>query len=80
MRKIRTFSEAEVPEEVRSGYQRDKAVHGRVLDGTLLYAHAPAIIGAARALGAAVSRSARVPAQLRLLLNVKAASMVGCPF
>lgn len=80
MRKIRTLSEAEVSEDVRSAYQRDIAAHRRVLDGTLLYAHAPAIVGAARALGAAVSQSTRVPAQLRLLLNVKAASMVGCPF
>lgn len=80
MRKMRILSETEVPEEVAAAYERDKATHGKVLDGTLLYAHLPTIVGAARALGSAVSQSGRLPAQLRLLLNVKAASMVGCPF
>jgi hypothetical protein len=47
---------------------------------TNLYGHAPTIADGTRALDAGITAAGRIPPQLRKLMNVKAASMVGCPF
>jgi hypothetical protein len=47
---------------------------------TSMYAHAPTILEGTRALDAGITAAGRISPQLRRLMNVKAASMVGCPF
>lgn len=47
---------------------------------TSMYAHAPTIQEGARALDAGIGAAGRIPPQLRRLMNVKAALLVGCPF
>ncbi len=57
------------------------AVPGR--DGqptTSMYAHATSIAEGARALDAGIGAAGGISPQLRRLMNVKAALMVGCPF
>ena len=80
MMRIRLLKEDEVAPESRIHFQRDRAAFGTVLNSTGLYAHCPPILDAAKSLGAAVEQSGRLPRQLRCLLNVRAAAMVGCPF
>jgi hypothetical protein len=80
MARIRPLREEEVSPESRVHFQRDRVVFGTVLNSTGIYAHCPSILNAAKELGAAVEQSGRLPRQLRCLLNVKAASLVGCPF
>lgn len=45
-----------------------------------MYAHAPTIAEGARALDSGITAAGGIPPQLRRLMNVKAALMVGCPF
>ena len=80
MPRIRPLREEEVPPESRSHFQRDRAAFGTVLHTTGLYAHCPPILSAAKALGGAIEQSGRLGHELRCLLNVKAAALVGCPF
>ena len=47
---------------------------------TSVYGHAPTIADGQRALDAGISAAGRISPQLRRLMNVKAASLVGCPF
>lgn len=80
MPRIRPLREEEVSSETQVYFHRDRSAFGTVLHSTGIYAHCPPILGAAKALGAAMEQSGRLPKQLRCLLNVKAATMVGCPF
>ena len=47
---------------------------------TSVYGHAPTIGDAQRALDAGITAAGRISPKLRRLMNVKAASLVGCPF
>ncbi len=53
--------------------------HGQVLNSTAVAAHVPTIAAAAKQLGQAVAQSKLVPDQLRQLVNVRVAGLVGCP-
>jgi hypothetical protein len=65
---------------IRSRMDRDVEQHGHVLPGTGIYGLAPTIQEGARALDAGITSAGRIPQQLRRLMNVRAASIVGCPF
>lgn len=80
MPRIRPLTEDEVGPESREHFQRSRASFGTVLQSTGLYAYCPPILEGTRALGAAMERSGQLSRELRCLLNVKAASLVGCPF
>jgi hypothetical protein len=67
------------PPAARPLFERDLNVYGQVLNSTRLAAYRPEIAVAAKQLGAAVA-GGQIDAQLRLLLNVRVASLVGCPF
>ena len=79
MPRLRPLKEHEVPEEARVYFQRQEATFGQVLNSTGFSAYFPRMMAAAQELGAAIQRG-QLPAQLRLLLNVRVASMIGCPF
>lgn len=53
---------------------------GEPLVSSGIQAHAPAILAASRQLGAAPAKSGLLPAQLRSLVCLRAAQIVGCPF
>ena len=80
MPRVRPLKEEQVPTEIRIHLQKDRSSFGTVLNSTGIYAHCPPILSAAKALGAAVEQSGRLPKQLRCLLNVRAAGLVGCSF
>jgi alkylhydroperoxidase family enzyme len=80
MPRIRPLKEEDAAAESRVHFQNDRSAFGTALNSTAVYAHCPPILSAAKALGAAVEKSGRLPKQLRCLLNVRAAGMVGCPF
>lgn len=80
MPRIRPLTVDEAPPESQPRFRSDLATYGRVLDSTGLQAYCPPIQKAVGGLGASIQQSGRLPEALKRLLNLKAASMAGCPF
>ena len=64
----------------RAAMDRDVENYGYVYPGTGIYGHAPSIQEGARALDRGIGGAGGVSPQLRRLMNIRAATMVGCPF
>ena len=80
MPRISPLDRDSAPAEAQPFFDRDVEVYGQVLNSTRIAAYRPAIAAAAKRLGQAVAEGGLIPAQLRLLMNVRVASLVGCPF
>jgi hypothetical protein len=80
MPRIRLVELDEAAPFTRNLMERDLAQHGYVYPGTGIYGHAPTIQEGARALDAGITGAGRIDQQLRKLMNVRAAQLVGCPF
>lgn len=80
MPRIPPIDPDEAAPQTRQKMDQDLATFGQVLPSTGLYGRNPALIEATKALDAGVSAATRVPKQLRMLVNVRVASLVGCPF
>ena len=80
MPRIRPVTAEEAAPLTRSLMEQDVAQYGHVLPGTGIYGHAPSIQEGTRALNAGITAAGRIPKQLRALMNVRVASIVGCPF
>ena len=65
---------------LREVFAQDEERYGATLNTTKVLAHCPPILGAARALSAAVERSGHLDANLRALVNLRVALLNGCPF
>ena len=78
MPRLRPLSEDEVSEEARGHFRKQAANLGQVSNGARFSAYFPEMMLAAQGLIDAISQGA-LPDQLRRLLNVKVASMIGCP-
>lgn len=61
-------------------FDRERAAFGHLLNTTKVLAHCPPILAAAKALGAAIDRSGRLPATLLPLVYLRVAQINGCPF
>ncbi len=80
MARIRPLTKDEVPEELRAILAAGERWLGQVPISTGIQARTPAILEASRMLSAAPDKSGLLPAQLRALVCLRAAEMVGCPF
>jgi hypothetical protein len=80
MPRIRLVTADEASPLTRSFIERDLAQHGRVMPGTGIYGHAPTIQEGTKALDAGITAAGRISPQLRRLMNVRVAAIVGCPF
>jgi alkylhydroperoxidase family enzyme len=80
MPRIRPITLEEAAPQVKAGMERNLETFGRVLPSTEVYGHAPSIQEGAQALNAGISDAGRISPQLRSLMNVRVAAMVGCPF
>jgi hypothetical protein len=80
MARIRPITLEEATPEVRATMERNLETFGRVLPSTEVSGHAPSIQEGARALDAGITAAGRIPPQLRSLMNVRVAAIVGCPF
>jgi hypothetical protein len=78
--RIRLVSDSEAAPLTRSLMERDRAKLGHVLAGTGIYGHVPTFQEGARALDAGIGAAGRIAPQLRRLMNLRVASLVGCPF
>jgi hypothetical protein len=80
MPRIAPVSSENPPPDLAAAFKMDLDRDGVVLDTTRIAGHLPSVVLATKRLGQAVATSGHVPAQLRLLMNVRIARMVGCPF
>ncbi len=65
---------------LREAFAQDRERFGAPLNTTKVFAHCPPILGAARALSAAVERSGHLDPRLRALVYLRVALLNGCPF
>ena len=61
-------------------FDADERRFGVVLNPTRVLAYRPPILAAYKALSASVGQDAVLPAALRLLVCLRVATLVGCPF
>jgi hypothetical protein len=80
MSRVPPLDRDDAPPEARPFFDRDLELFGQVLNTTRIAAYRPAVAAAAKRLGLAISEGRLIGEQLRLLLNVRVASLVGCPF
>lgn len=80
MARLRPLSTDEVDEPVRHWLEAAKRAYGEPLIPSGIQAYSPPILEASRTLGAAPARSGSLPAELRSLVSLRVAQMVGCPF
>ena len=80
MPRMRPLGKDEVSDEIRAVLEAGERWLGEPPLSTGIQARCPAILDASRALGAAPAKSGLVDAQLRALVCLRAAEMVGCPF
>ena len=80
MPRIRLVSMDEAAPSTRALLERDVEQHGYVYPGTGIYGHAPTIQQGTKDLDAGITAAGRISPQLRRLMNVRAAQLVGCPF
>ena len=80
MPRIRPLTKDEVGPEQRVLLERAERAFGEPLAPSGIQAYCPPILEASRMLGAAPARSAQLRAQLRSLVCLRVAQMVGCRF
>jgi hypothetical protein len=80
MSRIRPLDRAEAHPDAQAFFDQDEQRFGMVLNTTRVFAYRPPIQQAARALGRSVAEDAVLPAGLRVLVCVRVAMLVGCPF
>lgn len=80
MSRITPVDPQEAEPAAQALFEQDIKTHGFPLKTTQVSALVPDIATAARALGRAVAGGGGIPDELRLLMNVRVASLVGCPF
>ena len=71
---------ASAPPEVREVLERQEAQWGAPLGPTLVLAHCPPLVRAAGGLSVALEKSGQLPAELRDLVCLRVAQLIGCPF
>jgi alkylhydroperoxidase family enzyme len=71
---------AEAPAEVREILARQTEQWGGPLAPTLVLAHCPPLVRASAGLSVALEKSGQLPAELRDLVCLRVAQLVGCPF
>jgi alkylhydroperoxidase family enzyme len=61
-------------------FEKERDTFGGLLNTTKVMAHCPAILRAAKLLGAAIEQSGQLPKGLTPLVYLRVASINGCPF
>ena len=80
MSRIPPLDRDDAAPEARILFDQDLQAYGQALNTTRVAAYRPGIALAAKELGRAVAKAGLIDEQLRLLINVRVATLVGCPF
>ena len=80
MLRIKGITNEDAPEEVRRAFEEQEKQYGAVLNTARVYGLRPTIQRGVQALQQGIVASGLIPADLRHLLCMKAASINGCPY
>jgi hypothetical protein len=80
MLRIKGVTNEDAPEEVRRAFEEQEKQYGAVLNTARVYGLRPTIQKGVQALQQGIVASGLIPADLRHLLCMKAASINGCPY
>lgn len=70
----------QAPEELREVFARQVELYGAPLGPTLVMAHCPPLVRGAGGLGVALEKSGLLAPELRDLVSLRVAQLIGCPF
>lgn len=80
MSRIPPLGRDEAHPDAQPFYDQDMRAFGFVLNPTGVFAYRPPVMAAARALGRSVAKDGVLASELRALICVRVAMLVGCPF
>jgi hypothetical protein len=80
MPRIKGIDPDDASEITRARIERETKRFGHVLSGTLITGLTPTIQRGAAALDEGIGAAGGIPPVLRTMLNLRVASIVGCPF
>lgn len=80
MPRLRPLSQDEAPEAARKFMADAEHALGQPSIPAGVQARCPPILEAGRVLGGSLARSNTLPAELRSLVCIRVAQMIGCPF
>ena len=80
MPRVREIEEAGGDPILEEIFAKERERVGDLLNPTKVMAHCPPILRAAKQMGAAIEQSGLLPKTLLALVNVRVASINGCPF
>jgi alkylhydroperoxidase family enzyme len=80
MPRVSEIEEAGDDPVLQQVFEKERELFGDLLNPTKVMAHCPPILRAAKLMGQALAQSGKLPASLIALLNVRVASINGCPF
>ncbi len=66
--------------ELREIFAQQTELWGAPLTPTLVMAHCPPLVRGARGLAVALEKSGQLPPELRDLVSLRVAQLIGCPF
>ena len=65
---------------LKAVFDKEREIFGDLLNPTMVLAHCPPILRAAKMLGASIEQSGQLPKELLPLIYLRVASINGCPF
>jgi hypothetical protein len=80
MTRVPPVDPAEAAPELVEILAQQVEVYGAPLAPTLVMAHCPPLVRGARGLSIALEKSGRLAPELRDLLSLRVAQLIGCPF
>jgi alkylhydroperoxidase family enzyme len=80
MARMKPLTKAEAPEASRPFMEQAERAFGRPSNPAGIQARCPPIIEASRALGSAMAKSGQLTQELRSLVCVRTAQIIGCEF
>ena len=78
--RIAPVDPSSAPPEIQEIFSRQTEQWGAPLGPTLVLAHCPPLVRASAGLSAALEKSGQLPPDLRDLVCLRVAQLIGCPF
>ncbi len=80
MSRVPPIDPGQAPPELREIFAQQAEQWGAPLGPTMVMAHCPPLVRGARGLGIALEKSGQLAPELRDLVSLRVAQLIGCPF